>query len=45
VKPDYARKLLEEGLASLAAARRHLNYSSHQVAGLPASLTGAIEAK
>jgi hypothetical protein len=43
MKPDYARKLLGEALAELSNAQRHLNYSFQQVAGLPASLTGATE--
>lgn len=43
MKPDHARKLLEESLAELADARRHLNYSFQQVAGLPATLAGATE--
>lgn len=43
MKQDYARKFLEEALADLAGARRHLNYSFQQTAGLPANLTGATE--
>jgi hypothetical protein len=37
MKPDYARKLVEQALVELANARRHLNYSFQQVAGLPAT--------
>jgi uncharacterized protein YutE (UPF0331/DUF86 family) len=43
MKPDYARKMLEEALAELVNARRHLNYSFQQVAGLSATLAGATE--
>jgi uncharacterized protein YutE (UPF0331/DUF86 family) len=43
MKRDHARNLLEQGLAELASARRHLDYSFQQVAGLPDSLLGATE--
>jgi hypothetical protein len=43
MKTDYARKLLGEALAELVQARRHLNYSFQQVAGLPPTLAGASE--
>ena len=43
MKPDHAAGLLEQGLADLAEARRHLDYSFRQVAGLPDSLQGATE--
>jgi len=43
MKPDFARKLLEDALVELANARRHLNYSFQQVAGLSANLEGATE--
>jgi uncharacterized protein YutE (UPF0331/DUF86 family) len=43
MKPDYARKMLEEALAELANARRHLNYSFKRVAELHESLEGATE--
>jgi uncharacterized protein YutE (UPF0331/DUF86 family) len=43
MKPDQARRLLEQALADLAGARRHLDFSSQQVAGLPGSLEGATE--
>ena len=43
MKRDQARRLLEQGLAELAKARRHLDYSSQQVAGLPDTLEGATE--
>jgi uncharacterized protein YutE (UPF0331/DUF86 family) len=41
VKSDQARQFLTEALAELAQARRHLDYSFQQVAGLPADLIGA----
>ncbi len=40
---NHARSLLEQGLAELANARRHLDYSFQQVATLPDTLTGATE--
>ena len=40
---NHARSLLEQGLAELANARRHLDYSFQQVAALPDTLTGATE--
>jgi len=43
MKPDYARKLLEESLGELAKARGHLDYSFKEIAGLPATLAGATE--
>jgi hypothetical protein len=43
MKRDHARSLLEQGLAELASARRHLDYSFQQVAGLPDTLKGATE--
>ena len=43
MKRDHAHNLLEQGLAELASARRHLDYSFQQVAGLPDSLLGATE--
>ena len=43
MKRDHARSLLEQGLAELANARRHLDYSFQQVAGLPDALKGATE--
>jgi uncharacterized protein YutE (UPF0331/DUF86 family) len=43
MKRDHARGLLEQSLAELAAARRHLDYSFQQVAGLPGTLQGATE--
>src|ERR1035441_10072072 len=36
-------KLLDEALVELAKARRHLDYSFQQVAGLPATLVGTTE--
>jgi hypothetical protein len=41
MKPDQARQFLVESLAELAQARRHLDYSFQQVAGLPEDLSGA----
>ena len=43
MKQDHARSLLEQGLAELANARRHLDYSFQQVAGLPDTLKDATE--
>jgi len=43
VKADQARRLLEQALSELADARRHLDFSSRQVTGLPATLEGATE--
>jgi uncharacterized protein YutE (UPF0331/DUF86 family) len=43
VKRDQALRWLEQGLAELANARRHLDYSSKQVAGLPDNLEGVTE--
>ncbi len=37
MKRDHARQFLEQGLAELQQARRHLDYSFQQVAGLPES--------
>lgn len=42
---NTTRRLLEQGLAELAEARRHLDYSFQQVAGLPDSLADATEAQ
>ncbi len=43
MKGDHALRLLEQGLAELADARKHLDYSFQQVAGLPDTLKGATE--
>ena len=43
MKRDHARSLLEQSLAELASARRHLDYSFQQVAGLPDTLKDATE--
>jgi hypothetical protein len=43
MKRDQARKLLEQALAELGNARRHLDFSFQQVAGLPSTLAGATE--
>ena len=43
MKRDQARTLLEQALSELASARRHLDFSSSQVAGLPGTLEGATE--
>ena len=43
MKRDQARSLLEQALAELASARRHLDFSYGQVAGLPGALQGATE--
>lgn len=40
MKRDHARQFLEQGLAELQQARRHLDYSFQQLAGLPESLQG-----
>ena len=40
---DHARSLLQQNLAELANARRHLAYSFQQVAGLPDSLQDVTE--
>lgn len=41
MKPDQSRQFLTEALVELAQARRHLDYSFQQVAGLPADLNNA----
>ncbi len=43
MRRDHARSLLEQGLAELTRARRHLDYSFQQVAGLPDTLARATE--
>jgi uncharacterized protein YutE (UPF0331/DUF86 family) len=43
MKRDHARTLLAQGLAELANARRHLDYSFQQVAGLSDALEAATE--
>jgi uncharacterized protein YutE (UPF0331/DUF86 family) len=43
MKRDHARSLLQQGLAELANARRHLDYSFQQVAGLSDALEPATE--
>jgi uncharacterized protein YutE (UPF0331/DUF86 family) len=43
MKRDHARSLLEQGLAQLARARRHLDFSFQQVAGLPDAWDAATE--
>jgi hypothetical protein len=43
MKRDQARSLLEQSLPELASARRHLDYSFQQIAGLPDTLEGATE--
>ena len=45
MKPDHVSRLLKQGLADLADARRHLDYSFQQIERLPATLTGATEAQ
>ena len=43
MKRDQARSLLDQALAELANARRHLDFSSRQVAGLPDTLEDTTE--
>ena len=43
MKRDHARTLLEQSLAELSKARRHLDYSFQQVGGLVDTLDGATE--
>ena len=43
MNPDHVNRLLQQGLADLAEARRHLHYSFQQAAGLPDTLHGATE--
>jgi uncharacterized protein YutE (UPF0331/DUF86 family) len=43
MKRDQTRRWLEQALVELASARRHLDYSCAQVAGLPETLEGATE--
>lgn len=43
MKRDHVRNLLEQSLAELASARKHLDFSFQQVAGLPDTLAGASE--
>ena len=43
MKREQARTLLQQALADLANARRHLDFSFQQVAGLPGTLDGATE--
>ena len=45
MKPDHASQLLKQGLADLADARQHLDYSFQQVECLPETLTGVTEAQ
>jgi len=45
MRTDHVRELLVQGLAELADARRHLDYSHQQVASLPPTLAGATEAQ
>jgi uncharacterized protein YutE (UPF0331/DUF86 family) len=45
MKPDHVSQLLKQGLADLADARRHLDYSFQQIEGLPDTLPGATEAQ
>ena len=45
MKPDHVSQLLKQGLADLADARKHLDYSFQQVEGLPETLTGVTEAQ
>ena len=45
MKPNYARDLLAQALMELAEARRHLDFSHQQVAGLPGTLAGVTEAQ
>jgi uncharacterized protein YutE (UPF0331/DUF86 family) len=45
MKPDHVSQLLKQGLADLADARRHLNYSFQQIERLPDTLAGATEAQ
>jgi hypothetical protein len=43
MKPDPLRSLLEANLAELTDARKHLDYSFRQIAGLPDTLAGVTE--
>jgi uncharacterized protein YutE (UPF0331/DUF86 family) len=43
MKVDQAQRLLDQALAELADARRHLDFSCRQVAGLSGNLEGATE--
>ena len=43
MKRDHARSLLQQSLAELANARRHLDYSFQQVAGLSEALEAVTE--
>ena len=43
MKPNHVRELLAQALEELADARRHLDFSHQQVAGLPDTLVGATE--
>jgi len=45
MKREQARSLLQQALTDLANARRHLDFSFQQVAGLPGTLEGANEAQ
>lgn len=45
MRRDHPRNLLEQGLAELTSARRHLDYSFQQVVGLPDTLAGATESQ
>lgn len=45
MKQDLTRKALQEGLADLESARRHLDFSFRQVAALPPGLEGTTEAE
>jgi uncharacterized protein YutE (UPF0331/DUF86 family) len=43
MKSDHVRELLAQALAELVEARRHLDYSHQQAAGLPDTLAGVTE--
>ena len=45
MNPNHIRDLLAQALAELAEARRHLDYSHQQVAGLPDTLEGVTESQ
>lgn len=45
MKAHLPTRLLQQALAELASARRHLDYSFQQVSAIPESLEGATEAQ
>lgn len=45
MRSNHVRELLTQAMAELAEARRHLDYSHQQAAGLPETLAGVTESQ